>query len=299
MNISDIIQSKKEALEELKLKQQSILDQLQLSQEMSENLKDEHVLLHIKNLIETKQTELKNKKQLQISLISNFERQTFQSECTEESTEERLNQLKIYLQAIQVKKDFVEEQRLQMQNKVQSNEKELEVLLKVNHALKQLMDRQQKVAVDTLISILNAGLQMMFDFEAKVHINTKTTRNITSFEVLTEIKNAEGEIIKGNYEAFGGSLTTIQSLLLRVVTILKFKMRRVLLLDEFFGSLDPKRIEALSQLITSLVEEHQFDILCVTHDEELARMGSICYQITKEKEKSVFFSKIYKKEEDL
>jgi ABC-type iron transport system FetAB ATPase subunit len=137
-------------------------------------------------------------------------------------------------------------------------------------------------------------LNMMFGLDVQVKIEHKLLYNQFEFDIQTEVKNANGDLISGTHEDFGGSLTTIESLLLRVITILKFKMRRILLLDEFFGSLDHDRIEALGTLISLLVEKYQFDILCVTHDEDLAQLSHTCYEIQSLK-KGVTFKKTVQK----
>jgi hypothetical protein len=211
-----------------------------------------------------------------------------------EKVASRLERFKTYVQTIKTEKNMMERQRQGLQKLVDDHQKELLILTKVTNALDQLIDTQQKFAIDSLTSILTTGLNMMFGVDVQVKILHKIAYNQFEFDIQTEVKNANGEIISGNHDGFGGSLTTIESLLLRVITILKFKMRRILLLDEFFGSLDHDRIEALGTLISLLVEKYQFDILCITHDDDLAQLSDICYEIQNLK-KGVTFKKVIQK----
>lgn len=210
----------------------------------------------------------------------------------------RLEGFKTYVQSVKIEKNIMDRQKQGLEKLVEKQQKELLILTKVNAALEQLIETQQKVAIDSLTSILTTGLNMMFGVNVQVQITHKVSNHHIHFDIQTEVTNSNGEIIRGNHEAFGGSLTTVESLLLRVITILKFKMRRILLLDEFFGSLDTDRVEALNTLLTLLVEKYQFDILCVTHDDELAQLSDISYEIQNSK-KGVTFKKIVQKSSDV
>jgi hypothetical protein len=209
----------------------------------------------------------------------------------------RLENFKNHVQSLKIEKSLMDKQKQDLQQEVNHSQKEVQILTKVTNALDQIILNQQKIAIDSLTSILTTGLKMMFGADVQVHITHKLSHNYFHFDIQTQMTNANGEIIRGNHDAFGGSLTTVESLLLRVITILKFKMRRILLLDEFFGSLDADRIEALRPLLSLLVKEYQFDILCVTHDDELAQLSNICYELQNLRQ-GVTFKKIVQKSSD-
>lgn len=63
-----------------------------------------------------------------------------------------------------------------------------------------------------------------------------------------------------------GSVSVVQSFLLRMLCILKLKKPKFMLLDEAFGAVDSGYIDAVGPLISELCAKFGFDVLLVTHN---------------------------------
>ena len=139
--------------------------------------------------------------------------------------------------------------------------------------------------VSTYISLLEEGLKAIFP-EQEVGLTAEITkvRGKVAVNLKTTFKGQDGLEIEGNgLDAFGGAVTTIQSLLLRISLILKRNLRPVLILDETFPAVDENRVEILVDFLKILCQRLGMDILCITHDPTIADNCDIGYKIAPSK----------------
>ena len=140
--------------------------------------------------------------------------------------------------------------------------------------------------VSTYISLLEEGLKAIFP-EQEVGLTAEITkvRGKVAVNLKTTFKGQDGlEIEGGGIDAFGGAVTTIQSLLLRISLILKRNLRPVLILDETFPAVDENRVEILVDFLKVLCSRLDMDILCITHDSTITDNCDVGYKITPSKE---------------
>ena len=140
--------------------------------------------------------------------------------------------------------------------------------------------------VSTYISLLEEGLKAIFP-EQEVGLTAEITkvRGKVAVNLKTTFKGQDGLEIEGDgMDAFGGAVTTIQSLLLRISLILKRNLRPVLILDETFPAVDENRVEILVDFLKVLCSRLDMDILCITHDPTIADNCDRGYKITPSKE---------------
>lgn len=139
--------------------------------------------------------------------------------------------------------------------------------------------------VSTYISLLEEGLKAIFP-EQEVGLTAEITkiRGKVAVNLKTTFKGQDGlKIEGGGIDAFGGAVTTIQSLLLRISLILKRGLRPFLILDETFPSVDSDRVEILVDFLKVLCQRLDMDILCITHDTTISDNCDIGYKITPSK----------------
>lgn len=140
--------------------------------------------------------------------------------------------------------------------------------------------------VSAYISLLEEGLKAIFP-EQEVGLTAEITkvRGKVAVNLKTTFKGQDGLEIEGDgLDAFGGAVTTIQSLLLRISLILKRNLRPVLILDETFPAVDENRVEILVDFLKVLCKRLDMDILCITHDPTIADNCDIGYKISPSKD---------------
>lgn len=148
-----------------------------------------------------------------------------------------------------------------------------------------LAEDEVERGVKTYISLLEEGLKAIFP-EQEVGLTAEVTkvRGKVAVKLRTTFKGKDGLEIEGDgMDAFGGAVTTIQSLLLRVSLILKRGLRPLLILDETFPAVDGDRVDILVDFLKVLCKRLEMDILCITHDSSIAEGADIGYRISPSK----------------
>jgi hypothetical protein len=174
--------------------------------------------------------------------------------------------LKSRLDNLQKTSSFLKGKRSAAVSRVSSLEGEisdLEIrvfkLEKVTLVMAQLIEKQVKKDLCAIDNLVNYGLKIVFpdrDLQFKsdmVMVGGKMQVDFTTLDTGMEIST----------DAFG-SVSVIESLLLRIICIMKTKTGKLLLLDETFGALDNDYVLQLGSLLKTLAEKTKMDILLVT-----------------------------------
>ncbi len=158
---------------------------------------------------------------------------------------------------------------------IEAGEVEQVTLKKVNDALLLLSSKVLGTSTEKIDRLVTAGLRLVFDDQA-VEFRTKVDRKRGKAQVVFEV------ICNGveapPTEAYGGGLIVVIGVLLRVVTILVLKQRRLLVLDESLSMLSVQYIPGASRLLNKLAEDLDFDILMISHQELFAEHASKHYE---------------------
>ena len=174
-------------------------------------------------------------------------------------------------------------------SKIDSLTKEIDLLelerdlkLEASTILDTISEDEVEQGVKTYVSLLEEGLKAIFpEQEVGLEAEVIRLRGKISVKLKTTFKGKDGLEIEGDgLDAFGGAVSTIQSLLLRVSLILKRNLRPILILDETFPAVDGTRVEILVDFLKVLCDRLGMDILCITHDNSIAEGSDISYRIT-------------------
>lgn len=165
-----------------------------------------------------------------------------------------------------------------------------ELLGLVSAFLRSLVDREVTEAVEAVTQLLTEGLQAVFDDQdLMVRAQVGELRSKISVEMTTIQKRADGQQIEGvGNDAFGGAVVTVQSVLLRVITVLRRGLRPVLLLDESLPAFDSVYVENVGKFLRALCTRLNVDILLVTHNPLLVEAAHKAYRIKNTDGKAVF-----------
>lgn len=166
-----------------------------------------------------------------------------------------------------------------------------EVLLElVANLLRRLLDLEVTEGIRSVEKLLTEGLRdIFFDQSLSVRIETEDSRGKIGVSVVTVSKEDDGKIIEGQAEeAFGGSVTTLESLLLRIAVIFRRKMRPLLLLDETLAAIADKYVDRAAVFLSTLAERLGLDILLVSHDDAFVNAAKLAYRIERRGGKAVF-----------
>lgn len=174
-----------------------------------------------------------------------------------------LNETAVRLQAV---RDRLTEDLAARRQEVGQLTTRIEKLGKVGELLRALMDKLVLDQVRTIEGVVTEGLRAIFPdlalaFEAEV--GTKYNKIAIDFFIRQGVDEAA---VRGSpMESFGGGPTSVSSLILRLLALLRLKRFPLLLLDETLAAVSDEYIDDAGAFLRKLAASTGIDILLVTH----------------------------------
>jgi ABC-type dipeptide/oligopeptide/nickel transport system ATPase subunit len=169
-------------------------------------------------------------------------------------------------------------------------EAEGEVLDRVADLFRTLIDREVVDNAKTVESLLTEGLQAIFDdLDLSVRSQIDIQRGKVAVDLITVQKQADGTVTEGSCtDAYGGSVATVESVLLRIVVLNRRGLRPLLLLDESLAAVAEHYVPRVGQFLSMLSERMGLDVLAVSHNPSLVEAATSAYRISKKDGKASF-----------
>jgi len=161
----------------------------------------------------------------------------------------------------------------------------LERLAKVSELLRHLMDVLVGKQVQAIEGIVTEGLRSIFhdqvlSFEAEV--GQKRNQTHIAFFIREGLKE-DALSHRGNpLDAFGGGPSSVASLTLRILAVLRLKLWPFLALDEALGAVSDEYVDATGLFLKRLSDTMGFDTLLVTHKVAFAEHADVAYRCSQE-----------------
>ena len=187
------------------------------------------------------------------------------------------------LDRVEALKDSATHRLQNLSDQVDSLEADVEVLDRVADLFRALIDQEVVDNAKTVEDLLTEGLQAIFDdLDLSVKSEVDVQRGKVSVDLLTVQKEPDGTTIEGSStDAYGGSVSTVQSVLLRVVVVSRRGMRPLLLLDESLGAIAEHYVPRVGKFLSVLCDRMSIDILAVSHNPALIEAADTSYRISK------------------
>lgn len=162
-------------------------------------------------------------------------------------------------------------------------EAEEETLDLVQGAFRALIDKEVTAGVAAVDKLLTEGLQAVFpDQKISVSSEITTLRGKVSVDMTTTYERPDGVVIQGpSSDAFGGAVTTVQSILLRLLVMHRRGIRPFLLLDETLPAFDANYAQNMGDFLRALCQRMGVDILLVSHNPTMLDAADNAYQIVR------------------
>jgi len=169
-------------------------------------------------------------------------------------------------------------------------EAEGEVLDRVADLFRTLIDREVVDNAKTVESLLTEGLQAIFDdLDLSVRSEIDIQRGKVAVDLITVQKQADGTVTEGSStDAYGGSVATVESVLLRIVVLNRRGLRPLLLLDESLAAVAEHYVPRVGQFLAMLADRMGLDVLAVSHNPSLVEAATNAYRINKKDGKASF-----------
>ena len=128
--------------------------------------------------------------------------------------------------------------------------------------------------------VVTNGLQLVFGSSVACVLEKKEGARGTTYKVQIKVETPDGDVIDDPMEAFGGGVVNLTAFLLRVLLLQRFKLAKLLVLDESFNNVSKAHLPKVSELLRSLAEDYGFDILAITHQKELTSQAHYAYEVS-------------------
>lgn len=150
-----------------------------------------------------------------------------------------------------------------LKSEISSGRDRIAVLEKVEELFKFLLDKYVHQYAESFSAVVTEGLQAIFhdqDLEFEVVVSQKRGKIWIDFET---VQNG----VRGpSLEAFGGGVSSVQSLLLRILVLLKSGLARYLILDESLAALSEEYVGNAGEFIAKMCDELGVTVLLITHN---------------------------------
>jgi hypothetical protein len=178
-------------------------------------------------------------------------------------------------------RDSIKSRLTYTKDEIKRLENEEALLLLVSELFRKLIDQEVTIGVQAVEKLQTEGLQAVFsDQDLSVKANIEVQRGKVSVDLITTQKHKNGMEIEGmSNDAFGGAVSTVQSVLLRVIIIMRRGLRPLLLLDETLPAFDNNYINNMGQFLSTLCKRLNMDILSVTHNPAVVDAADKAYRI--------------------
>jgi len=145
---------------------------------------------------------------------------------------------------------------LQRRNKTNQQEirdltNEEALLLLVAELLRTLVDAEVTEGVEAVTKLQTEGLQEIFpDKDVSPEADVTSSRGKVSVDLMTVDRKPDGEVVKGaDVDFFGGSISTVESVLLRIIVIMRRGLRPLLVLDETLGAIAKLYVDRMATFL--------------------------------------------------
>ena len=155
-----------------------------------------------------------------------------------------------------------------------------ENLGKLSVLFRALMDAEISEAAQMVERLQTEGLRAVFDdISLSVQAQVNVKRGKVSIDLVTTQTHLKGEVSGSALDSFGGSVATVQSVLLRVILIFRRELRPIMLLDESLPAIDGHYLLNMAAFMRKLCKQMGIECLLVTHNPALVEAADRSYQI--------------------
>lgn len=156
--------------------------------------------------------------------------------------------------------------------------------------IRALIDDEVTLSVKAVEDLLTDGLRAVFeDQDLSVRAEVDVQRGKVAVNLLTVQQNSDGTLVEGlSRDAFGGAVSTVQSVLLRTIVIVRRGLRPVMFLDESLPAFDANYVGNMGAFLRALCKKLGIDILLVSHNPAMVEAADRAYRIVKTDGRATF-----------
>lgn len=196
------------------------------------------------------------------------------SELTQE-----LTALRTRLDRVRQRLEFERQATRRIDTRLSEIESEKGDLVKAVALIDKTIEVVSANGIGRIESTVTNGLRLVFnDPTLSMKVVKNEGKRGNSYEIVGRQQKGD-QLIEGPFlETFGGGVANVASFLFRILMLKRFKLAKVLILDETFNNVSAQYLPMVSKLLRSLAHDGGYTIFAVTHQPILALAADRIYR---------------------
>ncbi len=196
------------------------------------------------------------------------------------STVDRLNQ----------QLDYESQTIVRLGGRIKQLEDEKAQLVKANGIIDRCIQIISANGIGKIESVVSDGLRRVFDDPTLTLVVEKKAQ--ARGNVYRLLVSKDGGEPYDPMNSYGGGVVNVMGILLRLILIKRFKLAKLIVLDEQFNNVSSDYLPTVSALLKTLTDRYGYTILAVTHQPILADAADAVYQVTPQEGKPPLLHKV-------
>jgi hypothetical protein len=188
---------------------------------------------------------------------------------------ERVDDFRAQLTRQQMAREAQLRQVRKYEDEIEELERSLAVDAKSAEVLKTLLEDMANSSLKPIDKLVTQGLRRVFHDQVDLEFKSDLIERGNQLHV--SFRTVQGPASGKATDSFGGSVSVVESLLLRIIVVLKMGMAPVFLLDETLAQVSDHYVEPLGNLIRVLCKKLGLTVLLVTHQQGFQETADIVY----------------------
>lgn len=203
--------------------------------------------------------------------------------------EARLQEILDKAARIQAERDMLLEQEQSWTQEISKLREDILITDKVEELFKFLLHKYVYKYADSFSSVVTEGMKTIFwDQEVTFNVDVQQKHG----KVWVEFNTVQNGVSGQPLESFGGGLSSVQSLILRLLVLLKSGMARYLILDESLAALSADYVPTCAEFLRKMCDELDVNVLLITHNKDFLEHSDVAYQAFLSKDETLQLKKI-------
>lgn len=132
--------------------------------------------------------------------------------------------------------------------------------------------------------VLSDAVRLVYGENYSISIDYSVKRGLSAVDFMMEIKNSKNTVLRPIKEGFGGGVSDVVSVPLRLMVLSKGNKDGNLFcaFDESYKHLDDERIPAVSSFLRELIDQLGVQMIFITHQPEFADNADKVFKVSNE-----------------
>ncbi len=192
----------------------------------------------------------------------------------------RISAVRSVVDSINGQLAYEQSQIVRLTSKITELEGEKTQLVKAAALIDKVIQIVSQNGIGKIESIVSDGMRRVFnDPTLTLVVEKKSQARGNVYRLLVQKDGGEPYDPMNSY---GGGVVNVISFLLRIILIKRFRLAKLLVLDEQFNNVSAQYLPNVSAMLRTMTDNHGYTILAISHQKQLALTADKIYRLAEE-----------------